>query len=148
MEQSRTFFREIKSINNLVVRRISLMLGEQLQGMTPMHSMILAYLNANPEREIYQKDLEAEFSITRSTVTSILNLMEKKGYIRRESVAQDARLKRIVCTPLGVNLHQRMSDMITTFNLEIDQALGADDSKKLMQLLEKIRTTLEQDIAS
>lgn len=44
-------------------------------------------------RIIFQKDLETEFCIGRSTVTNILNLMEKKGFVRRESVSYDARLK-------------------------------------------------------
>ena len=47
---------------------------------------------------MYQKDIEEEFRIRKSTVTGILKLLEKNGFIRRESVPQDARLKRIVPT--------------------------------------------------
>ena len=32
---------------------------------------------------VFQRDIEREFSITRSTVTNILQLMERKGYIQR-----------------------------------------------------------------
>ena len=37
----------------------------------------------------------------RSTVTTVVQLLEKKGYIMREAVPGDARLKRIVLTDLG-----------------------------------------------
>ena len=47
---------------------------------------------------IIRKDIEEEFQIRKSTVTGILQLMEKNGFIYRESVEKDARLKRIVPT--------------------------------------------------
>ena len=62
--------------------------------LTAMHGWILGYLCRNEHKDIFQKDIEAEFKICRSTVTNILKLMEKKGYIKRESVPYDARLKK------------------------------------------------------
>lgn len=45
---------------------------------------------------VYQKDIENEFHyIRRSTATGILKLMEKNGMIGKESVPEDARLKRL-----------------------------------------------------
>lgn len=52
----------------------------------------------NRNREIYQHTIEQKFCITRSTASRVLALMEKKGLIARESVAHDARCKRIVLT--------------------------------------------------
>ena len=46
-------------------------------------------------------------SITRSTVTNILQLMERKGYIERRSVPQDARLKQLVLTEEGICFHEK-----------------------------------------
>ncbi len=84
-----------------------------LDEVTMMHGWIMGYLHHNTDRDIYQKTIESEFSIQRSTVTSILQLMEKKGYISREAVHTDARLKKIVLTPLGEEkaiLTERMID--------------------------------------
>ena len=57
--------------------------GEEL---TMMQSWIIRFLYEHSEEDIYQRDIEAEFSIARSTATGILKLMEKRGYIRRVSV--------------------------------------------------------------
>ena len=65
----------------------------------------------NRDRDIFQKDVETEFSIGRSTVTNILKLMEKKGYIRREAVPQDGRLKRLVLLDKGMALNQTMREL-------------------------------------
>ena len=56
------------------------------------------FLARNRDREIYQHTIEQKFCITRSTASRVLALMEKKGLIARESVAHDARCKRIVLT--------------------------------------------------
>ncbi|MDU1050567.1 MAG: MarR family transcriptional regulator, partial [Veillonella sp.] len=59
---------------------------------------IIMFLARNRNREIYQHTIEQKFCITRSTASRVLALMEKKGLIARESVAHDARCKRIVLT--------------------------------------------------
>ena len=67
--------------------------------LTIMQKHVLKFvLLESLHRDLYQKDIEEEFQIRKSTVTGILKLMEKHGYIYRESVKKDARLKRIVPT--------------------------------------------------
>ena len=46
-------------------------------------------------KDTFQKDIESEFSINRSTTSEMLKLMCKKGMIQRVPVAHDARLKKI-----------------------------------------------------
>lgn len=65
---------------------------------TMMHGWIIRYLYENREQDIFQKDIEQRFAVGRSTVTNLLQLMEKKGFVRRESVKQDARLKKVILT--------------------------------------------------
>ena len=50
-----------------------------------MQSWIIRFLYEHSEEDIYQRDIEAEFSIARSTATGILKLMEKED-ISAESV--------------------------------------------------------------
>ena len=72
---------------------------EMETGLTPMQKHILTFiLFETMERDLYQRDIEEEFRIRRSTASGILKLMEKNGFIYRKSVARDARLKQIVPT--------------------------------------------------
>ena len=50
------------------------------------------------ECDVFQKDIEEEYSLRPPTATKLLKDMEKNGLIYRESVPYDARLKRIVAT--------------------------------------------------
>ena len=45
---------------------------------------IIRFLKANEQRDIYQKDVEKEFGITRSTASRVLVLMEEKGLVTCE----------------------------------------------------------------
>ena len=59
---------------------------------------IIMFLARNRNREIYQHTIEQKFCITRSTLRACWRLWKRKGLIARESVAHDARCKRIVLT--------------------------------------------------
>ncbi len=63
---------------------------------TMMHGWIIRYLYENREQDMFQKDIEQRFAVGRSTVTNLIQLMEKKGFVKRESVKQDARLKKLI----------------------------------------------------
>ncbi len=85
---------QIRRVNNLIFRKINAFSrANGLEQGTPMHGWIVEYLYSHQSEPVFQRDIERDFSITRSTVTNILQLMERKGYIERQSVPQDARLK-------------------------------------------------------
>lgn len=64
---------------------------------TGVQSRILGYIIKHlQDGPVFQKDVEDAFGLSRSTATGILQLLERDGVIRRESVAYDARLKSLV----------------------------------------------------
>lgn len=54
---------------------------------TMMHGWIIRYLYENREQDIFQKDIEQRFAVGRSTVTNLIQLMEKKG-IRKKRIGK------------------------------------------------------------
>ena len=70
-----------------------------IEDLTIMQKHILKYiLLETMHRDLYQKDIEEEFQIRKSTVTGYVQLMEKNGFLTRESDKDDARKKRLVPT--------------------------------------------------
>ena len=83
--------------------------GTSKYGITGVQSRILGFIYHNSEkRDIFQKDIEEELDIRRSSVTSVLQLMEKNGYIERVSVSKDARLKKIILTEKGIEIQRNV----------------------------------------
>ena len=142
-EKALTF--QIRTLGNLIERKMNYIIAKNVHDdLTPMHSMILAYLHRNEGHDIYQKDIESRFDITRSTVTSILKLMEHKGYIRREGVAHDARLKKIVPTPLGKEIHCRVESSILQAEELVESAITPKEHEELLVLLKKLRDRIQE----
>ena len=71
---------DIKVIHHLIQREMIKSAVEMgVDRVTVMHGWIIGYLARNRERDVYQRDIEAKFGISRSTVTNILQCMEKNG---------------------------------------------------------------------
>ena len=99
---------QLRRVDNLIFRRLNqFSRANGVEQTTPMHGWIIEYLYRHRDEPVFQRDIEREFSITRSTVTNILQLMERKGYIQRLSVPQDARLKQLVLTKEGIQRHEK-----------------------------------------
>jgi DNA-binding MarR family transcriptional regulator len=83
------------------------------------------------------KDLGQRMRCDPSFVTNIADMLEKRGLATRESDPADRRVKRIVLTPAGMELRQRLENEIMA-NLPWRQALDPDERARLLGLLRKI----------
>ena len=118
--------------------------GEEL---TMMQCWIIRFLYEHERTEVYQRDIEAEFSIARSTATGILKLMEKKGYIRRVSVERDARLKKIELTESGLKFHDNVERSIDDMEERLASGLTEKQKQDFFTIIAQIRGQLEREIA-
>lgn len=67
--------------------------------LTCIQGLVLHYIIVESEhRDIFPKDLEEFLEIKGSSVTSLINNLERGGYLRRESLASDGRYKKLVLT--------------------------------------------------
>ena len=75
MESERHVGGEIHRLSHLFKRRLD---DGMPQKTTGMQARIIGFLRFNEGRELFQRDVEAEFGIRRSTATGILQLMEDR----------------------------------------------------------------------
>ena len=115
---------------------------------TGMHGYLLRYLYENQERDVFQRDIEKAFSISRSSVTVTLQLMEKNGLIRRESVAQDARLKQIVLTQKARDLHRQIEADILAFESNLARGISEEEQEVFLRVAKKMQENLREDLAT
>ncbi len=142
-ENSRIGF-EIKTITNLIKRQFdSSNVIKDLDNMTGMHGWIIGYLyNKCQQGEVFQRDLERQFSIRRSTATKILQLMEKNGLIIRQAVDFDARLKKLVLTQKAIAIHQLVQKEIDKTEDRLTKGFTQQEKDTLLSMLEKIKNNL------
>ena len=94
-------------------------------------------------QEIFQKDLEKEFDLKRSSISLMLNNMEKSGLITRVSVAEDGRLKKIILTEKSNKLYEKISEAIDSIENKLCENITQEELNVFQGVLDKIRDNLE-----
>lgn len=137
---------EVKRLDNEIHSRMAVYRSEKGQGeLTMMQSWILGFIYRNSQREIFQKDIEAKFSIARSTATGILQLMEKNGYIRRISLPRDARMKKLELTPKGIQRQEITLENIQRMENKLREGISQEDIEIFFRVIRKMRSNVEME---
>lgn len=136
---------EIKSINNMIRRKLDVRFTEAGLGeLLGMQGPMLGYLyREGQKRDVFQKDIEKEFNIRRSTATVMMQNLEQKGFVIRVPVNQDARLKKILMTPKAVEYQKAINKQIGAFNENLEHGITAEEKAEFLRILEKIKKNLE-----
>lgn len=115
-------------------------------GLTGTQMLIIEYLTSfSTKQPIYQKDIEREFNIRKSTATNILHLMEQKNLISKEVNSQDTRYKEIRLTEKAVKLEKVITNYFIDSEQETEKILGSDTKQKLLANLAKLDSALSDN---
>jgi len=134
---------ELRRVANLIRREIdNAMSGRKIEKLTGMQGRVIGFLCHNINKEIFQRDIEMEFSIRRSTATAMLQTMEKHGLIERVAVEYDARLKRILPTAIALKRHKIFEYEIDRVETSVLNGITDEEADVLLGILEKIRNNL------
>lgn len=134
--------RKINILSQKIKRRIGKVSLEY--GISSIQAKILGYMYSNLEKkDIFQKNIEEEFDIRKSSVTSVLTLMEKNGLIKRVSVSEDARLKKLTLTEKGIEIHKSIYKEIEKLENTISNTLTDEELEKFDEYLVKLINKLE-----
>ncbi len=135
----------LKILSNLIRRKVENELNQRGMEVTSSQARIIGFVYRQTQiRSVYQRDIEVEFDIRRSTVTSTLQLLEKNGYILRVSVDEDARLKKILLTEKGMEIHAILRESIFEVEGALNNIYTNEELDKLFYLLDKLHVALEE----
>lgn len=125
------------SINGYLLEKGYTMTGEQCR--------ILGYIKfCNDSGScVYQKDIENDFGIKRSSVASILANMEKGGYIIREVDKSDARIKKVLLTDEGQKLQTEIGLTIGMIEEIITRNMSDKEKSELIRLTQLAISNIE-----
>ena len=111
---------QIRRVDNLIFRKINQFTrANGVEQASPMHGWIIEYLYRHKDE-----------------------LMERKGYIERRSVPQDARLKQLVLTEEGTRFHEKTMLSLHQTDEYVASLLTEEENAQLLRLLNKLREAL------
>ncbi len=130
---------------DVLAKRFRESLGElnPVERLTGLQGWVVGYLYEHRDADVFQRDLESVFSVRRSTMTNILQLMEKNGYIKRESVYHDARLKKIILLPKAISSHEYVMQTIRETERKIAEGLTQEEIDTFLHIIKKIEKNLD-----
>lgn len=136
---------KVRVLANIIKRDFEKKRNEQgLNLPKGINGWAIAYFYDNSDKDIFQKDFEAEFSIRRSTASNILKTMEQNGFIQRTSVESDARLKKIVLTDKAIQLHKAVLDNINKREQRLRVGLTDDEIDAFLQTCDRLIANMEE----
>ena len=137
--------REVSCLKNLFSRNIEN--NETIRfvnEITSANANILRFLAKNQNTDIYQKTIEENFSITKSTTSKILKLMEQNGLIKRLGVDNDARLKKIILTEKGLAINESVRNVLDDVEKRALDGFNEEEIELLYSFFDRIRTNLKK----
>ena len=134
---------EIRVIQRMIHHKIEAFRAVNGDTMTFVQTRKLSFLMRHPDQDIFQKDLEKELNIRRSTATEILNVLERDGYIERQSVCGDKRLKKLVPTQKAIDLGTRAMNHIQLMESILEKDISPEDLEVFYRVTDQIKKNLK-----
>ncbi len=116
-----------------------------IDSITGTHGWIIAFLSCNKDKDVFQKDVEREFDVTRSTASKVIDLMEQKGLVRRERVSCDARLKKLVLTEEAESISKLFENDIGRLEETLTKGFTDEEKEILCDFIVRMKTNLEKE---
>ena len=116
---------------------------KKIEKMTGSGGWIISYIVENSHRDIFQRDLEKEFDITRSTASKNVDLLVENGFITREPVDYDARLKKLVLTEKAKEVFKIMRSDRAGLETQMLEGFSDEEKKQLRSFLKRIAANLD-----
>lgn len=134
---------QIMSVMNLLHRLAMTTPPETFApGMTMPQLATVATLTFLEGQDVYQRDLETIFKLRRSTVSSVTSTLERKGYLTRVPVPEDARLKKLVLTDAGQAVGAHVFEIFSHLNDLMIAGLTPEELRSFGSILDKIAGNL------
>ena len=131
------FGRLLKQANNNMMRHFD-HFAKQF-GLTGNQMAVIDFIMNHEKQEIFQRDIEHEFNIQRSTTTVLLQRMEKKGLIERHTSSKDARQKAVVLTDKAVKIASACQTYLRAEEEELAQQFSAEEREIFLNILQHYR---------
>lgn len=134
-------------VNNLIALqdKMNKMMGRHYDSffagspLTSTQATTLSYIALNSaRRDVFQKDLEEFLAIRGSSVSSMIDHLEKDGYLYRESASYDKRYKRLVLTEKGREIQADLTARRERFVKSVFAGMSEEELQAFETIILKI----------
>ena len=119
---------------------------KKVDSVTGANAWIIGYISDKTDNneDVFQKDLEQCFEITRSTASKVVNLMVEKGLIERQSVPWDARLKKLVLTDRAREVNKLMIEDFTEVEKILSKGFSRQEMEQFFDYIHRMQKNMKE----
>lgn len=136
---------KIRLLHNQIHWHMEARRKENRDDLTGMQRWTLGFLKEHIGQDVYQRDIEEAFSVSRATASNMLSVMERKGLIDRLSVEHDARLKKLVLTDKAMDMLARVDVDIRKMEARLTEGMDEREIAELKGYLDRMLANLGVD---
>lgn len=134
---------DFKRINGKFYKALTNGLKEMNIEITPVQSRLLLFIKEN--EEVTATDILDNFkSVNKSTLSEILNNLEKNGYIIRREATDDSRKKIIALTDKSLIVVEELKDNFDQVSDKALEDISKEEYEQLKKLLDKIERSTDK----
>ena len=115
-----------------------------VEGISHGRFMLLAILDRDPEKPLPASELAEAAGVTKQTITSLLDGLEKDGYLGRQPHPQDRRSVMIQLLPKGSQLLEQVMPGMYRKQVEMLKDLTRQEQRDLTRLLKKVQLCADE----
>ncbi len=136
---------ELMTLAHMMLRKFSKkvekLYGEEISGMA---ARIILHISSKKENDVFQRDLEEHFNVRPSTMSANLNQLEKKGFIKRQAMEHDARLKKIILTEKSMHIQEIAEQMRLEMLKQTESVLSPEEIQQMHRFIQKLKKSFEE----
>ncbi|MBO4359474.1 MAG: MarR family transcriptional regulator [Eubacteriaceae bacterium] len=145
MDHTSSMLYRLRHISQSVVHTVERNAGEHSYStVSPVQMMILDWLSRSGDAPVFQKDIARRFNIRHSSVTAIIQNMERNAVIERRAMETDARLKRIRITEKGAELAEKCRADMDSIEELLRSALTGEELESFFAITGKLIQRLDE----
>lgn len=110
--------------------------------LTMMQKWVLGYLVHHTDHDIYQKELEENLNIGKSTLSEILHTMEKDGLVER---VPSGRCKKIVMTEKSAQIDKMITKQIKKTEEKLREGISDKDMEQFICTIRKMIENINEE---
>lgn len=136
--------KEIKELDNEVVRHRCILDFENFKISNFTQFQILKHILAHEGEPINQKDLESVVNIRKSTISGILDTMEKNKIIKRVPSKEDGREKLICLSDEATSFQKEIFESLRSIEESLIEGIDEEDMKVFFKVIDQMRNNLKK----
>lgn len=141
-ELQNTVGNKMRLIHNQIKKVMKPKYQANVGTLTAMQRWVLEFLEAHAGEDVYQRDIETAFFISRATASNMLKALERRGMIARVPVAHDARLKKVILTENARALKRQIREDVREMERQLLGGFTEEELATLHRYLDRMLSNL------